>query len=96
MKICHLENIDLCTIDSYKRRQSFAETKNLEKIVITISIFYIKFITCKGIHSTVQAEIHNINSLYFSDLKVLGTYSGLNDMFVYYYDVEARCAFSLF
>ena len=44
---------------------------------------------CKGIQSTVQAEIIEMDSF----KKVLGDYSGLIDMFVYFYDEEARSAF---
>ena len=43
---------------------------------------------CKGIHSTVQAEIIEINGLYHADFKkVLGAYSGLIAFFVNFYYV---------
>ena len=44
-------------------------------------------------HSTVQAEIIDINSLYLQISKSAGSFSGLFDLFVNYYDVEALCAF---
>ena len=48
---------------------------------------------CKGIHSTVQAEIIEIDSLYPADLKKCWAYSGFIDIFVKYYDVESGYAF---
>ena len=45
---------------------------------------------------TVLAEVINIERLYFANLKkVLGVYFALVDIFVNYYDVVARCPFSL-
>ena len=48
----------------------------------------------KGIYSTIQAEITEIDSLYPAVFKkVLGAYSGLIYIFVNNYDVEGRWAF---
>ena len=49
---------------------------------------------CKGIHSSVQAQIIGIDSLYPADSKnVRGAYLGLVYIFVNFYDEEAQCAF---
>lgn len=51
---------------------------------------------CKGLHSTIQAEIMNINSLLYLQIqKVLGAYSDITyyDTIVKYHDAATWCAF---
>ena len=53
-----------------------------------------KYLKRKGIHSTVQVELMNNDSLHPADLKImLGACSGLIDVFLHFYDVEAGCLF---
>ena len=92
LKTHHLENIHLCIMNFLDLTKPCSDLKCKENRQYDEHIQH-KTQKCKGIYSTVLDEIIEIDSLYPADLKMLGAYSGLVDIFVNIYNVEARYAF---
>ena len=68
LKIYHLENLDLCIIDFRYQTKLRSDLKFKDNRHYDEHISY-KTQKCKGIHSTVQAEIVEIYNLYPVDLE---------------------------